>query len=150
LLSIRTFYSKTELPRLYAIEKACFSREFRWDKKDFIREIGESDVWIADLDGTIVGFLMGEIEDNMGHIATIDVDAEYRGRGIATTLTQHAEAAYRGCGYRKMMLEVQVDNPAQTLYFRLGYRVVGVKKSYYADGSNAITMEKKLKKGATK
>lgn len=104
-------------------------------------------MWIAEESNRIVGFLIGEVEDGRGHVATVDVDPKYRGKGIGATLMNAAEEEYKKRGLNEMRLEVHVDNPAQVLYFKLGYRVIGVRQHYYSNGSNAITMAKKMKRG---
>jgi GNAT superfamily N-acetyltransferase len=92
----------------------------------------------------VVGFLVADKEDGQGHISTIDVLPEHRGKGIATSLIHAAEEDYTKRGFKEMRLEVEVNNRAQTLYFKIGYRVTGVTKKYYDDGSACIRMTKKL------
>jgi ribosomal-protein-alanine N-acetyltransferase len=44
-----------------------------------------------------------------------------------------------------MFLEVSTQNPAaRGLYQRLGFTQVGRRASYYADGSDALVLAKKL------
>jgi len=146
MLTIRTSYTPDDLPRLYEIEKTCFTRCFRWSKEDFVTALKTDDIWIAEYGGQIAGFIIGEVEGNIGHVVTVDVDPSFRRRGFGEALMGAAENHYRKKGIKKMSLEVHVDNPAQILYFKLGYRVAGVREKYYANGSMGITMVKPLKK----
>ena len=146
-MEIRYGYSPADLSRLYEIEKACFTRIFRWNKEDLVDALKTNDVWVLEGDNQIAGFLIGEVDKaNIGHIVTVDVDLMFRRRGFAEALMGAAEDYYRKEGIKKVSLEVHVDNPAQLLYFKLGYRVAGVKEGYYANGSMGITMEKQLRK----
>jgi ribosomal protein S18 acetylase RimI-like enzyme len=61
------------------------------------------------------------------HITEIDVDPQYRGRGIGGMLLDHAEAEAGDAGYKQMSLSTTMDNPARRLYERHGFRVVETK-----------------------
>jgi len=102
------------------------------------------DFWTAEDGGEVAGFLIAEERQSRGYVTTVDVLPRHRGRGVASRLMQAAEKEYRKRGYRRMRLEVGVDNPAQTLYFKLGYRTLHVRHNYYKKGSHALTMEKAL------
>ena len=60
---------------------------------------------------------------------------------------EEVESYYKKTLIKKLKLEVHTENPAQLLYFNLGYRVTGFRPRYYANGANAITMTKVLRKG---
>jgi ribosomal protein S18 acetylase RimI-like enzyme len=58
----------------------------------------------------------------IAHVATLP---QFRGRGAATSLLQHAETRARELGLRKCSLIVDLGNEtARLLYARLGYKVV--------------------------
>ena len=148
MFEIRYGCNPEDLPRLYEIEKICFPPSFRWSKPDFVEALKKDDIWVAWDEEKIVGFFIGEMlkKETVGHVITIDVDPEFRRRGIGEALLNAAETHYYKEGIRRMELEVHVDNPAQVLYFKTGYRVFGVKKGYYANGSMGISMAKTLKR----
>ena len=75
---------------------------------------------------------------------TINVDPEHRGHGVASKLVIAAEDEYRKRKFAEMRLEVEQNNPAQTLYFKMGYRVTSVRKGWYEDGTTCLYMIKKL------
>ena len=62
------------------------------------------------------------------YVAELDVDPEYRNRGIGGVLLAHAEAEARRAGVRCLSLTTAITNPARRLYERNGYRVVGEKR----------------------
>ena len=68
----------------------------------------------------------------------------HRRKGVASKLISGCEKAakQRGCG--EMRLEVHTENPAQVLYFQLGYRVCGFKRNYYGLRRHAVSMVKAL------
>lgn len=113
---------------------------------------------IAELDGVAVGYVMCRVERifskierfklrKAGHIISIAVLPEYRGRGIGRMLLTRAMDVlrdYYGCD--EVFLEVRMTNwPAIRLYDKLGLQVVDVLKRYYLDGEDAYVMAKKLR-----
>ena len=72
-----------------------------------------------------------------------------RGAGIATTLMDHAEAEAVRRGRTLLLLDTQTGSPAECLYARHGWSVVGVIDDYAAlpDGRPAATtiMTKRLR-----
>ena len=61
------------------------------------------------------------------NVSQIDVDPEYRNRGIGAALMEYAEAQARAGGYREMSLSTSTSNPARRLYERRGFRVIETK-----------------------
>lgn len=165
MIEVRSNFTLEEIPRLYELEKICFPEPIRWGEKDFAPALAASDVWVAEFveDGCacgqiwnctcndtpnetreIIGFLSASVERRQGHIATVNVDPAHRGHGVAVKLVTAAQDEYRKRGFTQMFLEVGVDNPAQTLYFKLGYRVTTVRKKWYEDGGHCLYMIKPL------
>lgn len=98
----------------------------------------------AVIDGTMVGFIAGDIRPNeqMAWIATIGVLPEYRGQGIGSALLQACEAQLP---VSRVRLNVRISNiNAIRLYERYGYLQVGKWPRYYQDGEEALIMEKRL------
>lgn len=108
--------------------------------------------FVAELDGSVVGYIMCRIEYGLsllrrfglakkGHIISIAVLEEHRGKGIGTKLIQQALREVRNDSGKEAYLEVRVTNEgAITLYKRLGFRVVSTLAGYYKDGESAFTM----------
>jgi ribosomal-protein-alanine N-acetyltransferase len=75
------------------------------------------------------------------HIATVASHPGYRGCGLGQWLMLGLleEAVARGAF--RSTLEVRVTNaPAISLYQKLGYEMVGMRRHYYQDGENAYIM----------
>ncbi|MGQ4892681.1 MAG: GNAT family N-acetyltransferase [Candidatus Njordarchaeia archaeon] len=76
-----------------------------------------------------------------GHVFSIAVLPEYRGRGIGSALLAIGFSTMFKKGLEEIYLEVRVSNiPAIRLYELFGMKVVGVVKAYYADGEDANIM----------
>ena len=78
---------------------------------------------------------------NKGHVFSIAVLPEYRGRGIGSALLSLGFSSMFNKGLEEIYLEVRVSNtPAIKLYELFGMEIVGVVKAYYADGEDANIM----------
>ena len=71
-----------------------------------------------------------------GHISTIAIDPDWRGRGLGELmLVALIEAAIAG-GAGELTLEVRISNMvAQNLYQKYGFVQVGARKRYYHDNN---------------
>ncbi|MCY0868660.1 MAG: ribosomal protein S18-alanine N-acetyltransferase [Desulfurococcus sp.] len=106
--------------------------------------------------GEIVGYVMTRIEwkpgftrrllARSGHVVSIAVLSEHRGRGLGYALMAHAmHSMYYHYKCSETYLEVRVSNtPAISLYEKLGYRKVKIEKGYYLDGEDAYVMARGL------
>lgn len=67
------------------------------------------------------------------YVAHLGVEPAVRGRGIMAGMLEAEIAQARRRGYRAMSLDVARDNPARRLYERVGFRVVGLRRSALGD-----------------
>ena len=78
-------------------------------------------------------------------ILTLGIVPARRCRGDGSALLEALERVLAGTGMKRIFLEVSVTNaPARRLYERAGYRPVGHRPAYYADGADALVLEKWL------
>jgi ribosomal-protein-alanine N-acetyltransferase len=148
LFTIRDTFEDADLPILYEIEKECFSKEFRWAEPVFKRTMFAArklkHVWVAYIGTKIVGFLLAGEEAGKANIETVNIPKVHRRKGIASKLIHACERDMKRRGFKEIKLEVWTENPAQMLYFTLGYRVYGFRRNYYKPRNHAISMIKKL------
>lgn len=101
-------------------------------------------VFKAKVDKEIVGFIMLQKSDEL-NIDSIAVKKEFRNLGIATKLVQKAEEFAKTEKIENLSLEVSNNNiTAYLLYKKLGFVECRIRKNYYADGTDAIEMIKKV------
>ena len=135
-------YNSLDLDRLWELYKNSLSCPF-WQFKEAV-ETGKTLVYegVSPIgEKRIYGFVISLIDDDPW-IWSIVVQSFHQGEGIGTKLMAEIESRYPG--YARFCLYVKNDNPAQRLYFDLGYRVVDVVTGVYADGP-ALKMVKDLK-----
>lgn len=149
MFKIEKNYEPSLFDRVYEIECACFPHGQRFSKATMKQYLRSHTVLLAWLTGpslsdtVIVGTLLLKVNKTYSYVSSVSVLKEYRGQGFASALLKQAE---RECkeDLRKVRLHVRVDNPAQKLYFDLGYRVVKIVPKFYSDGKTALLMEKPL------
>jgi len=92
-----------------------------------------------------LGYLLAHrIADEL-HVLLLAVEPARRRRGIASALVAHALAEGRATGARVALLEVRAGNEAaRALYAGLGFREVGRRRRYYADGEDAVLLTLEL------
>jgi [ribosomal protein S18]-alanine N-acetyltransferase len=107
---------------------------------------------VAELDGSLMGYVMCRIEYGFshlkrlglarkGHVVSIAVRGQHRGKGVGTMLMQTSQQAMLAKGATESYLEVRVTNSeAIALYQRLGYKVSSRLEAYYKDGEAALVM----------
>lgn len=108
--------------------RPLLSRLDAWDEDDALAKFRghyrAGDVSIIMVDDRDVGFL--QVEENADGItlAQIHIEAPHRSRGIGTRLLRDLLSDARAKG-KPVSLSVVKHNPAQALYERLGFQIVG-------------------------
>ena len=87
------------------------------------------------------GLLLLRVTVDEAEILTIGVLPVLRRRGIATGLLQTGILKAAALGATSLFLEVDTSNrAAQALYAAAGFREVGRRKRYYANGADALVL----------
>ena len=120
---------------------ACWSREL------YRQEIGSSRscfvVW--EEGGEVLGYLLARRVDVEAQVLDMAVRPQDQGRGVGMSLLEHLAGEARSWGCARITLEVSARNePAQRLYRKTGYQVVGRRRKFYNDGSDAVLMDRLL------
>jgi ribosomal-protein-alanine N-acetyltransferase len=145
--------SPNDLERIIAIEKICFPKELAYTRRQlrYLLMKANSTVLI-EKNGTLLrGFIiiLYRRGTKVAGIETINVDPEYRKKGIGHRLLTTAEERIRKKGFQKIRLEVSTTNHAAiALYKNAGFKKTALLKKYYSydhEGSrDAIRMVKEL------
>lgn len=119
--------------------------------EELLREFPEAFI-VAEINGIIVGYIMCKVEYGFsnfkrlgfvkkGHVVSIAVLKEHRGKGLGTALMQEAINAMIARGCDEAYLEVRVSNePAISLYENLKFIIKSRLRGYYRDGEDAYLM----------
>ena len=71
-----------------------------------------------------IGFLSLREPLNCLYLETLQLLQPYRGQGIGTALMRFVEEVARRKGKDRIRLRLFKDNPAQSLYYRTGFKVI--------------------------
>jgi ribosomal protein S18 acetylase RimI-like enzyme len=104
-----------------------------------LEKLHELKSWVAEINGVVAGFLVATFKQGRPYIYNIAVDENYRDKGCASALIWTFDNHYKN---RAKWLQVDADNPAQTLYYKLGYRIYDIGHDYYGKGKHALAMQK--------
>ena len=121
------------IPRIEAIEKACFSVPWTADVIASQLKDGQHE-FIAALDenGKLLGYVGMMTVLDEGYIANVAVDPAYRRQGIADGLIARLCEITSERGLAFLTLEVRASNaPAIALYEKHGFVPVGLRRGYY-------------------
>jgi ribosomal-protein-alanine N-acetyltransferase len=99
---------------------------------------------VAEEEGEVVGYLLGTLLMDEARLLLIAVKDKYRRKGVGSRLVAEYVESVRGRA-NMVRLEVRTNNlAAQTFYFKLGFRFVGMINNYYRNGDNAYVMVKPM------
>jgi ribosomal protein S18 acetylase RimI-like enzyme len=123
-MQVREFADADE-DRVVALWTHCgLVRPWNDPRKDIARKRGvQRELFlVAELDGAIVGSVMGGYDGHRGWVNYLAVDPAHRRSGLGRVLMAEVEARLRRLGCPKINLQVRSDNSvALGFYERLGY-----------------------------
>ncbi len=135
------------IPQIAALEKACFSDP--WTEDAFVYELDNPlSLWLTALDGeTVAGYVGSQSVFEEADIMNVAVHPAYRRQGIGEALLCELERRLAEDGVETLALEVRVSNqPAISLYEKLGYSQAGLRKNYYFHPKeDALILKKRIK-----
>lgn len=87
--------------------------------------IASSDLWVIEMDGTVVGFVQMDWHGNERAVHQISVHPDAGQAGLGSALMRHVIDNARAAGEATIVLDTQTDVPwNRPWYERLGFRVV--------------------------
>jgi ribosomal-protein-alanine N-acetyltransferase len=132
------------IDELLPIEADLFGIE-RWSAAMFWNELANGHYYLVALDddGGVLGYGgLSLSPPDESWVQNLGVRREAQRRGVGRALLEALLVEAAGRGVRRTLLEVAVDNaPAQKLYARYGFEVVGVRRGYYQpSNTDALVM----------
>ena len=134
--------TSNDLADILSIEKKVFKHP--WSKEQLSWELNsqpaaENYVMIAR--GNMIGYLFSHVVDDDVQILNIAIDIPFQHRGYGKQLLSYFLDQFNEDS--SIHLEVRKSNfPAINLYLKFGFHETGTRKGYYADGEDAIIMQR--------
>lgn len=135
--------SVADLPAVLVIERQC--QPDPWSEAMFLGEFNNpcASVEVSLLDGELAGYLCSWLIGGELSILNLATAPQHQRRGVAAALLQGCLARAQAVGLERAWLEVRAGNAgAIALYRRFGFDVAGERKRYYADGEDALVMQR--------
>jgi ribosomal-protein-alanine N-acetyltransferase len=134
---------RADLLDVLRIERTSFTEP--WPYSAFEHFVDEPAFLVAARGTDVLGYVVGDVMPNhgndIGHIKDLAVRPEARGNGLGRRLLQQALTAMAIDGAAVVKLEVRVSNdPARELYQSVGFRPARRIPRYYGDGEDALVM----------
>ncbi|MBI3802295.1 MAG: ribosomal protein S18-alanine N-acetyltransferase [Nitrospirae bacterium] len=138
--SIRLFFERMtakDVETIVAIEEVSYTSP--WTRRMFESELWEnpfSFAYVAREEDhrQIVGYTLFWLVYDELHLMNVAVDPAWRGKGIGEELVRFALETGKRRHIRMATLEVRASNfTAQSLYRKLGFYQVGVRRNYYRE-----------------
>jgi len=124
---------RSDLDQVLDLERQLFASP--WSREMFEEELEEKRHVLAlviEDRKSIAGYLIAYFVADEVHIANIGTAPGLQRRGIGERMMQNLLARARENGFTLAHLEVRRSNRAAiTLYEKLGFKIVGVRKNYY-------------------
>ena len=115
-----------------ALEKLCFADP--WSENSVAAELTHDySVWIVALEGeTVVGYVGCQVSFEEADMMNVAVHPDHRRKGIAEEVIKELIAQLKMRQCEGLSLEVRASNtPAITLYEKMEFIQVGLRKNYY-------------------
>lgn len=134
---------REDLEAVQVLDQNCF--DHAWSLETWEKTLIHSTLWVLDLHGQILGFILGQSCLDEYELHKIAVNPEFQGQGYGKLLLKSQMEQLQESNVLRCFLEVRESNVAAlALYASLGWQQIAVRKCYYADGENALILEKHL------
>jgi ribosomal-protein-alanine N-acetyltransferase len=140
--------TKYDLESLFNLEDLCYKEEtFTRKQVKYLLLKAKSIILISIIEDKTIGSIIILLRKHIfnARIYSLNVHPEYRRKGVASSLMDHALDMLRENGCKVVTLEVGINNrAAQNLYKSKGFTVDRILHNYYKNGDDALHLIRKL------
>ena len=132
------------VPQIAHLETLCFHDP--WSEKSIASELENAlSLWLVAVEGDdVIGYVGSQTVLGWSDMMNVAVHPDHRRKGVGESLVIALEEALKAQESTCLTLEVRASNdPARTLYEKLGFAEVGRRKNYYRNPKeDALIMRK--------
>ena len=143
MISIKLI-NKKDIDICYELDSSTISL---WSKRQWNDEYKKEGTKIFGLllANLLIGICVFQVVLDEAQINYFVVKQEYRERGFGSVLMIYLINQCEKLNIKRLLLEVSNSNEtAKKFYSHFEFSTVGIRRSYYKDGSDAVLKEKKL------
>lgn len=121
-----------QVSQVAELEKICFSDP--WSVNSITYELTNPlSLWLVAMEGEkVAGYVGSQSVMGESDMMNVAVHPDFRRRGIAEQLVTELVVLLADMGNHSLTLEVRASNaPAISLYEKLGFTQIGLRKNYY-------------------
>ena len=138
--------NETHVVAVAALEKLCFADP--WSEKSIASELQNPlALWLVAVEDDVVcGYIGSQSVMGESDMMNVAVNPDFRRKGIGEALVIALSEELKAVGNTSLTLEVRISNaPAISLYEKLGFSQVGLRKNYYRNPrEDALILRKAL------
>ncbi len=138
--------NESHVAQIAEMEKVCFSDP--WSERSIASELeNDLSLWLVYEQGSkVAGYVGSQSVPPESDVMNVAVLPECRKQGIAQKLLHELMHRLRSGGMESLTLEVRASNePAISLYNKLGFEIVGRRPKYYVNPKeDALIMRRGL------
>jgi len=138
------YMTEEDVAAVAALEAENFSRPWSYDA--FLKTLSDENyiVIIAKDTDALLGYCVLLCTGEEADITNVCTAPKARGKGVATGMLTALMEAGKSRGVTEFFLEVRESNaPARSLYTKLGFEEIGLRKNYYEDPKEHAVLMKK-------
>ncbi len=136
--------TEDEVAAVAALEEENFSRPWSYDA--FFKTLSDENyiVIIAKDTDALMGYCVLLCTGEEADITNVCTAPAARGKGVATEILTALMEEGKSRGVTEFFLEVRESNvPARSLYTKLGFEEIGIRKNYYEEPKEHAVLMKK-------
>ncbi|MEC9484732.1 MAG: ribosomal protein S18-alanine N-acetyltransferase [Candidatus Izemoplasma sp.] len=128
---------------IFQCEQEIFHQGLSYDTlKEDVLYHSQSEYIVAKDERKPIGYIGALVVGHQVDIINLYVEPDYRRQGVATQLFKTLLNSEKEISLTDITLDVKENNHvAISLYKKIGFSVIGKRKQYYQDGSNALVMK---------
>ena len=139
-----TKMNSDHVPQIAYLETVCFHDP--WSENSIASELENAlSLWLVAVEGAeVIGYVGSQTVLGWTDMMNVAVHPDHRRKGVGEKLVLALEDALKGQESTCLTLEVRASNePAKSLYEKLGFSEVGRRKNYYRNPKeDALIMRK--------
>lgn len=137
--------TRDDVDAVATLERACF--EDPWSADSVATELAAAGriVRVVEVALGILGWSSTSVVAETADLLRVAVEPSVRGRGLGRVLVGDVLHRAAAAGAERVLLEVAEPNTAaRALYAATGFREIHRRRRYYADGADALVLERVL------